>query len=311
MKKINTLVALACLLATAAHADQPTFSDKLLLTGGITNIEGAAGGGLAPWAVIGGNGTKGQIGGSANYTRINLTDYTLESYGALVGIDNRVEFSVAHQTFDLQNTGTAIRSTFLSPSLATGPYTLNQNIYGIKVRVLGDAVLDQDTWVPQIAVGAMVKNSDSAYGPLPSLAKFVGAKSNNGTDFYVAATKLFLKQSLLVNTTIRATKANQFGLVGFGSAGNPGYRPEFEASVAYLLRKDIAIGAEMRTKPNNLNNTLGGAVRETNAYDAFLAYALSKHATATLAYVDAGKIVPAFTNDRTQRGTYLSIQLGF
>lgn len=307
-------VVLGVLSSTYAQADDSLYSSgKLLLTNGVTNIEGASGGGLSPWALIGGYGTKGQVGATANYTHVNLSDYSLETYGALIGIDNRVEFSIAHQTFDTERPGIAVRGIVGLPQ--TGQYNLNQNIYGVKVRVYGDAVLDQDSWIPQIAVGALYKQSDSGYGQLSSLAEAVGAKSNNGTDFYVAGTKLFLNQSVLANVTIRATKANQFGLLGFGSSQDSGYRTEFEASLGYLLRKDLVVGAEIRTKPNNLNGTpvvhASGDLRETNAYDAFIAYALSKKATATLAYVDVGKIVPVASGDRDQRGTYLSIQLGF
>ena len=38
---------------------------KLLLTAGVTQIEGAAGGGLTPWAVIGGYGENNQFGANA------------------------------------------------------------------------------------------------------------------------------------------------------------------------------------------------------------------------------------------------------
>lgn len=310
MKNNPLILAAGCLVAFSAQAAQPTFSDKLLLTGGVTNIEGAAGGGLTPWAVIGGYGTKGQVGGSANYTRVNLRDYALDTYGALIGIDNRVEFSVARQSFNLEQPGVAVRGVL--GQTQTGDYKLGQDIYGVKVRVAGDAVLDQDTWMPQIAVGALVKRSHSGYGAVPSLGKALGARSDNGVDYYVAATKLFLNQSLLLNTTVRATKANQFGLLGFGGADDNRYRPQFEASAAYLLRKNLAVGAEYRSKPDNIKNALGpGTLRETNAYDVFLAWAVSKNATATLAYVDVGKIAPVVSNNHDQRGTYLSIQLGF
>ena len=59
--KLATAISLAALLcggliATAVNAQTGDFttSSKLLLTGGITNNEGSAGGGLTPWAVIGG-----------------------------------------------------------------------------------------------------------------------------------------------------------------------------------------------------------------------------------------------------------------
>ncbi|MGP1665525.1 MAG: DUF3034 family protein, partial [Rhodanobacter sp.] len=47
-----------CMLSAMASATDgnpagPTTSNKLLLTGGVSQLEGAAGGGLTPWAVIG------------------------------------------------------------------------------------------------------------------------------------------------------------------------------------------------------------------------------------------------------------------
>lgn len=40
-------------------------SSRLLATGGVMQIEGSAGGGAVPWALIAGLGTDTQIGGSA------------------------------------------------------------------------------------------------------------------------------------------------------------------------------------------------------------------------------------------------------
>lgn len=38
-------------------------------------------------------------------------------------------------------------------------------------------------------------------------------------DFYLSATKVILSKSLLLNATVRLTKANQFGILGFGGLG--------------------------------------------------------------------------------------------
>ncbi|TAN00662.1 MAG: DUF3034 family protein, partial [Rhodanobacteraceae bacterium] len=43
--------------AMAQDSGSDLTGGKLLLTGGVTSISGAAGGGLTPWAVIGGYGT--------------------------------------------------------------------------------------------------------------------------------------------------------------------------------------------------------------------------------------------------------------
>lgn len=76
----------------------------------------------------------------------------------------------------------------------------------------------------------------------------------------------------------------------------------FEGSVAYLLNRDLAIGAEYRQKPDNL-----GIATEDDAWDVFVAWAPSKHVSLTVAYVDLGNIVIA----DNQRGVYASLQVGF
>jgi hypothetical protein len=84
-------------------------------------------------------------------------------------------------------------------------------------------------------------------------------------------------------------------------------------SLAWLLRRDLAIGAEYRAKPDNFRDVtaLGaGALAEDDWADVFVAWAPSKHFSLTLAYVDAGKIVPGVVNKR-QTGAYLSAQVAF
>lgn len=89
-----------------------------------------------------------------------------------------------------------------------------------------------------------------------------------------------------------------------------------EVSAGYLLRKDLAIGAEYRMKPNNLENTVGGAVnlQEDDAFDMFVAYAPTKNISLTAAYVYLGNIatVKAVGADYgKQDAVYLSAQVGF
>ncbi|MFY2764631.1 DUF3034 family protein [Arenimonas sp. MALMAid1274] len=262
---------------------------KLLLTGGVSQVEGAAGGGLTPWAVIGGYGTRDQIGANAYYTKVNLDDYHLDSYGVLVGLYDRVELSFSRQKFDTEAVGGAL-------GLGNG-FTFTQDTIGVKVKVAGDAVLEQDSWLPQIAVGAQFKKNDQA-----AVLAFVGARDDSGVDYYVSATKLYLAQSLLLNGTVRFTKANQFGILGFGGDRNDSYRAQFEGSAAYLVNRNLAIGAEYRTKPDNL-----GIADEDDAWDVFVAWAPAKNVSLTVAYVDLGNIV--IRDD--QRGVYASLQVGF
>ncbi len=302
----TAIVASAAALAgfcTTAQAD----TGKLLLTGGVSSVDGAAGGGLTPWAVIGSNATEGEIGASAFVSTAGTRDYGLKVYGAAVGINDLIELSLAQQDFDTRGTGTALGLPGLH---------LKQTIVGAKLRVAGDAVLDSDTLMPQIAVGLQYKTLGST--GLDGTLTALGAK-RSGVDVYVSATKLFLARGILVNATLRATKANQNGLLGYGATlggAKNGYTLQPEFSVAYLINKNVAIGAEYRFMRNRLAQAgaaagLGDGLRATDWKDIFIAWAPSKNISLTLAYVDLGLIVPATTQSRRQTGYYLSAQVAF
>ena len=300
--------ASVCVLAGFAQAD----TGKLLLTGGVSAISGAAGGGLTPWAVIGTNATQREFGVSAFATRAATQDYGLNVFGAALAYNERFEISLAHQEFDASP---AIALNGIAPFGITPGQRIGMDVLGLKLRVAGDAVLDSDSFMPQIAVG--LEHKSVTPGSLNSVFNFLGTKSS-GTDVYVSATKLFLAQGLLLNGTLRYTHANQNGLLGFGSKapGKDGYSLMPEISVAYLLSKNWAIGAEYRFKPNNLQALgqaagLGDALAEDDWKDIFIAWAPTKNASLTLAYVDLGRIVPGVTHNRSQTGFYLSAQLAF
>lgn len=274
---------------------------KLLLTGGVSSVEGAAGGGLTPWAITGSYATEGEIGGTAFVTGARTRDDSLAAYGMAVGIHDRIELSIARQEFDAKDN--------LAP-LGLTRLRLVQGILGIKLRVAGDAVLDSDTLLPQVAVGLQHKKVDAgALGP--TLFGPLGAR-DSGTDVYVSATKLFLAHGLLVNVTLRATRANQTGLLGFGGAHAQRRKLQPEISVARLLSPRVAVGAEFRAKPDNLSRSVlgAGALKETPWWDVFVAWAPTKDVSMTAAFVDLGKIAPAL-QPRRQTGAYLSVQLAF
>jgi len=308
-RKSHTPDLLALATATALLAATPAQADtgKLLLTGGVSTVEGAAGGGISPWAVIGSQAAEGETGVSAYLSRAATRDYGFSAAGVAVGINDRVELSFGHQDFNTRATGTALGL----PGLR-----LKQNILGAKVRVAGDAVLDSDSLMPQIAVGIQAKRLQSS--GLDGTLNALGAK-RDGVDVYVSATKLFLAQGILVNGTLRATKANQNGLLGFGATlGGADNGVQFmpELSVAYLLSKNVAVGFEYRAMPNKLERAgaaagLGNGLRADDWMDLFVAWAPSKNVSLTAAYVNLGRIVPATTSGKKQTGVYLSAQIAF
>lgn len=294
-KPIQQAVLSAALLCSgAALAQTSPDMGKFLATGGVSQLEGAGGGGITPWALITGYGTRDSYGANAHYTHVSTQDYSLGSYGVAVGIADRVELSLANQEF--------------RGSLAPlNQLRIKQDIFGIKVKVAGDAIYEQDRWLPQIAVGAMYKRNKGIAG-LGALGvtnvKQLGAAEDHGVDYYVSATKVLFEYSLLLNGTVRATRANQMGILGFGGDLDDSYRAMAEVSLAYLVNRQWVAGIEYRQKPHNL------AVDKEKAYsDAFVAYFPNKHVSLTAAYAQLGDIT--VFNPKKQRGLYLSLQAGF
>ncbi|WP_439485154.1 DUF3034 family protein [Blastomonas fulva] len=288
LRTLACLIGLAALCNLPAHAQDLRNGGKLLLTNGVSTIEGSGGGGLATWSTIAGNATQEGIGGSAHGTIIELPDYNWTSYGVSLGFFDRLELSYARQNLDTIDIGTAL-------GLGRG-YTLNQDVFGAKLKLAGDVVYG-DPLMPQIAIGVQHKRSSD-----DAVVAAVGAASPHGTDFYISATKLFLSHSLLANATVRFTKANQAGLLGFGSATQNNHKPQFEGSIAYQFSRRFVVGGEYRTKPDNL-----AIAREDDWVDLFAAYALTRNVTVTAAYVDLGSVATA----EKQRGAFLSLQAAF
>ena len=291
----NILAAMAAALACGgASAQAMPDMGKFLATGGVSQVEGAGGGGIVPWALISGYGTRDSWGANAHYTYLKTQDYKLTSYGVAMGIADRVEISLANQEF--------------KGSLAPlDRLAIKQDIVGLKVKVAGDAVYEQDSWLPQIAVGAMYKKN-KGIGGLGALGVTkvtqLGAKDDHGYDYYVAATKILFEQSLLLNATLRSTNANQMGLLGFGGdlRDSRRFMPEFSA--AYLVTRKLAVGAEYRRKPHNLT-----VDDEKAYYDAFVAWFPTKNFSVTAAYAELGDIT--IFNPKKQHGVYVSVQAGF
>ena len=289
MRAMAMAATLVLVSSGAANADELRPQGKLLLTGGVTNVEGAGGGGLASWAVITGYGTREGVGANAYATVVALPDYQFRAYGVSAGLFDRVEVSYTRQDFDTQGTGAKL-------GLGKG-FTFHQDVVGVKVRLVGDIVYDQDRWRPQIAVGAQYKKAGKS-----GVIAFLGGQDDDGVDYYLAATKVLLAESVVVNGTVRATKANQTGLLGFGGPdGKDDYSLQFEGSAGVLLSKRLLVGAEYRTKPNNLG------LKEDDWFDLFAAYAVNKSFSVTAAYADLGTIATF----KGQRGLYLSLQAGF
>ena len=262
---------------------------RLLATGGGSQIEGTAGGGLVPLAVLAGYGDNGQQGGTGFVSRAQVDDYRLDVYGAAWSWSNRVEISVARQELHLNT---------LANALGVSDDTIAQNIFGAKVRVYGDLVYGD---APQISAGLQYKNNEDFFIP-----KAAGAKKDKDWDAYVVASKLFLAglfdRNVLLSGVARATRANQGGLVGFGGDRENSHELVFEGTAGLFLNRHWAAGVEYRQNPDNLS-----FAKQDDWRDVFIGWFPNKQWTVIGAWVDLGDIATL----EDQQGWYLSIQGSF
>lgn len=314
---IKRLLLPLLFLSPLVNADS---GSRLIASGGINGFEGTAGGGITPWAFIGGYTSKEEVNYSANVQYLSLNDYSLTTAGAGISLFDRVEISVQRQRLDISAGLTSNVFALLTEGalINANSTTIEQDIVGAKVKLFGDGVFTQDSWMPQIALGAQYKKNrdfDSSLSlpdgtvPLPEVGVplLLGAKNDSGTDIYLSATKLWLGTpsgyNLLTNLTARYTKANVFGLLGFGAEGNDNAEVEWEGSVAVLISPTTAIGTEFRTQTNRL----GGLAEEDTVIDAFIAYFPNKSISITAAYVDLGNL----PLQESSSGFYLTVNGNF
>ena len=272
----------SCLAVCLALAAMPSYAgSRIVSTGGVSAIEGAAGGGLSPWAVLASTASEQEIGVTAAATHAWVDDYRLTVTGASLNVYDRIEVSVARQTLDLDTLGGE----------------LGQDIYGAKVRLLGDVLYHPwGIW----SVGMQHKRLVD--GTIPTA---LGADKTSGTDMYLSASKLLFSavagRNVLLNATLRNTNANQGGLLGFG--GEQRSRSWMaEGSVGVFITPQWVVGAEYRQKPDNLI-----VAKEDDWQSLYNAYFFNKHLSLTGAWLNLGDIAGL----PSQRGGYLSLQAAF
>ena len=272
---MNKVIPILSSVLLSAFSINCLAEGKILATPGVSQIEGAGGGGIVPWAQLAGYATEESVSVSAACGRVTVKDFSLNSCGVQANFYDRIEFSYAKQSFTVDPLN----------------IDLKQAIIGAKIRLFGDLLYSD---LPQVSLGIQSKKLKTS-----AVAFSLGAKKDAGTDIYIAASKLHLGfingYNWLWNITARHTKANQIGLLGFDGPDNK-QSIQFEASSAILLNRHLAVGVEFRQKPDNLN--LG----ENHWKDVFVAWFPNKHLSVTLAYVDLGSIA---TIDK-QTGWYLS-----
>lgn len=285
MKKIPILTAML-ITSFGAHA-------------AVTNIDGQAGGGLVPWALL-------SSGPTAAYTHINTQSLDVNSLAINTSFANRVEVSYAHNMLNdsapVLNAGGGL----------VGNSTDNVDNFGIKVKLN-----DMSDSMPQFAIGAVYKR---ASGNLANTLNTLLGVNTSSTDVYGAVSKIVSMggKNVLLNGVLRATKANELGLLDFGGgSATPGastsYKIEPELSAEIFVASNVIVGAEYRRQPNYAVAGTGQAtfLSQSSAYDFNVVYVANSNFTLTAAYVNLGAVAPAANGYTRQNGLFLQGQVNF
>ena len=160
---------------------------------------------------------------------------------------------------------------------------MSQDIFGVKVRVAGDAIYGQDTWLPQIAVGAEFKRHGGIdNGGVRSRAPRSSAPAKTtASTIYVSGTKVFLVAEPARERHAPSQQGEPVRPARLRRRRGQRREAGFETTVGYLLTRKLAIGGEYRSKPDNL-----GVDDEGAAWDLFVAYAPNRHVSIVAAYLE-------------------------
>lgn len=278
IKKVVGISAIACMLfASGAQA-------------ALTNIDGQAGGGLVPWALL-------SSGPTVAITNLSTSNLNINSLAVNTSFANRVEVSYARNMLNV------------SGSTLGGNNTDNVDNLGLKVKLndMGDSM-------PQFAVGLVYKR---ASGPLADYLNTALGTNKTGTDVYAAASKIVNigGKNVLLNGVLRASKANQLGLLGFGGGTTAGSKTSYsikpEVSAEVFAADNVIFGAEYRAQPSNGVTATDTVLHQNSAYDFNVVYVASKNFTLTAAYVSLGQVAPGVINANRQNGMFLQGQVNF
>ena len=243
----------------------------------MTQLEGAGGGGLVPWALITGYGTRDAVGANAHFTSAYLPISSCVSWrqrradGSDGGVLRPPVFQHRRHRRGARARLGLPPSTWISSAPRSG------------------------SWRRRLRPGSLAaagrgRRAVQGSGAAPCCARSARA-DRSGVDFYLAATKLLMGESLLVNATVRETRANQFGLLGFG--GDRWQR--LHAAVRGLGGAAADTAASPSAPTPHQADDLGFAQEDT-AFDIFIACFLDKHLSATLVW-------PFSCGQRTDRPT--------
>ncbi|NIO13773.1 MAG: DUF3034 family protein, partial [Gemmatimonadales bacterium] len=192
---------------------------------------------------------------------------------------NRLELGYALNRFDVGNL------------LGSHPEQLYMHHFNVRCNLIQEGQWDKE-WMPAITAGAHYKVNDDIDDINNSLADAldsIGYNDNDGVDFTLTASRTLgmFPRPVIATAGLRASKASQLGLAGFGDD----YLVSFEGSVLTLLTDRLAVGAEYRQKREALGEIGGVVESEDSWWDVHAAYILSPKAVVYGTVGSAGAVL--------------------
>ena len=287
--------AVLCGLAVTATAQEEAAEEAPSLPFPLHTVEGSGGVILVPTAYLVNPPAPGDTFGLpavgfhyANLDEKDLTSFTFTETLRLAGkLD--IELGYAYTTLQLGDLRSKLKAA-TAADIGTNHSALHT--FSVRANLIKEGAFDK-AWMPAVTLGAHYKKNDDvsrADRKLGGALRALGVEDDDGIEFTLAASKTIadpLPRPVIVSVCGRLTEASHIGLLGF--SGN--YTPLLEASAVCLLTDRLALAAEYRMKPNEVNS-LGGLVRdEEDWWDVGFAYIFNEHLTAHAGYVDYGTVL--------------------
>ncbi len=209
------------------------------------------------------------------YVRLNRTKIDWNAESVATTLFDRLEVSYGNEIVALD-----------------GGQNIHKGSTGLKALLVKEN--DWDTkWVPAVSVGTIYKQTSFQTG---------NDVDKNGYDYYAVATKLItqLPKPVLLSGGILSTNSRTTGVLGFDKKRDT----TWFANIDVLPLKDLAVGFEYKQGAD-----FGTAYKNSNDWDAHLAWFANKNLTLVAAYVNAGN--QKGTKNGLGDGFVLSAQYAF
>lgn len=145
--------------------------------------------------------------------------------------------------------------------------------------------------MPALTTGIHYKynnNIDEINRDVGDALETIGYNDNDGVEFTLTASKTItsLPRPVIFSVGARASKASQFGLMGFGDK----YMVSFEGNLDVLVTDNLAIGGEFRDKPEVMGRIPGLVAQDDPWWDVHAAYFFGPHSSLYAVAGDAGGV---------------------